>query len=507
NNAIVVVDLPSGKVETSFSAGTVAVDGVDTADDGRVDLSESLEAAPREPDAITWVDDTHVATANEGDWHGGTRGWSVFDTTDGSVAWDSGARLERRAAAYGLIDDSRSDDKGIEPEGIAFGRFRGTPYAFVGSERSNFVAVYDLSDPTRPKFEQILPTTNGPEGLLPIPRRNLLAVSSEEDDAEDGVRASVGMYRLGHRDAHFPTVVSARRVGGRPIGWGALSALSTSRERGTLYAASDSAYSMGRIYTLDVARGAARINNALTITSGGEPAKVDIEGLFARPRGGFWVASEGETGAENALLRVTRRGRILRTVHLPKRITRHMGKWGLEGVTATRGRSGRERVYVALQRPLWKHPDRQTGPRDGKRIVRIGRYMVRSGKWDWFGYRLSRSPGDSWTGLSEITAIDRNSVAVIERDNRVGTDAKIKRIYSVDVPWRQPGEITRVKKSLAYDALPDLRATRGWTQEKLEGLAIGRGGQVYAVTDNDALDDATGETVFLRLGRKSRVFG
>jgi hypothetical protein len=33
-------------------------------------------------------------------------------------------------------------------------------------------------------------------------------------------------------------------------------------------------------------------------------------------------------------------------------------------------------------------------------------------------------------------------------------------------------------------------------QEKVEGLAIGGSGRVYLVTDNDGVEDATGETVF-----------
>lgn len=37
-------------------------------------------------------------------------------------------------------------------------------------------------------------------------------------------------------------------------------------------------------------------------------------------------------------------------------------------------------------------------------------------------------------------------------------------------------------------------------QEKLEGLTIAADGTVYAITDNDGVDDATGETVFLALG-------
>ena len=60
-----------------------------------------------------------------------------------------------------------------------------------------------------------------------------------------------------------------------------------------------------------------------------------------------------------------------------------------------------------------------------------------------------------------------------------------------------------LKKKLALDVLSALRATKGWTQEKLEGFAIA-GGRAYAVTDNDRLKDATGGTVFLRLGKVGR---
>ncbi|WP_247662169.1 hypothetical protein [Micromonospora sp. U21] len=55
--------------------------------------------------------------------------------------------------------------------------------------------------------------------------------------------------------------------------------------------------------------------------------------------------------------------------------------------------------------------------------------------------------------------------------------------------------------------LPALCATNGWTQEKLEGLTVAGDGEVYAITDNDAVQDATGETALLRLGSSRRVFG
>jgi len=57
-----------------------------------------------------------------------------------------------------------------------------------------------------------------------------------------------------------------------------------------------------------------------------------------------------------------------------------------------------------------------------------------------------------------------------------------------------------IGKTLLRNVLPDLAALSVWTAEKLEGLAVAADGQVYAVVDNDGVDEATGETLFLRLG-------
>src|SRR5690606_27500870 len=100
--------------------------------------------------------------------------------------------------------------------------------------------------------------------------------------------------------------------------------------------------------------------------------------------------------------------------------------------------------------------------------------------------------------------------AVVERDKLNGPAAAVKRVYAVDVPDVAVGAASAtpvaVTKTLAHDVLPDLRATHGWTQAKLEGLTVGGDGTVWAITDNDGLDDATGETVLLSLGAVSDVF-
>ncbi|MFE3516530.1 esterase-like activity of phytase family protein [Streptomyces sp. NPDC059166] len=502
NNGVVLIDLASGRLTKAFSAGTASVRGIDTVEDGVIDQTGSFTGVPREPDALGWIDDRYLATADEGDWKGGTRGWTVFDSRTGRVVWEAGNSFEHIAARHGLLNEDRSENKGTEPEGLAIATYGGVRYAFVGSERSNFVAVYDLTDPTRPDFLQVLPATNGPEGLLPIPSRGLLAVSSEEDDAEAGVRASVSLFRLGRGTPSFPSLVSADGPAGAPIGWGALGALSAVPGRpDELYTVTDAAYSTTRILTIDTGRGPAVIKRELTVRdASGEPVGYDAEGIHARPRGGFWLAVEGKTGAGNRLVRLDRQGVTQQVVDLPAGVAAGLGSQGFEGVTATTDRDGREILWATLQRPASTDP---------AGVVRLGRYDVGAGTWSWYGYRLgtTSTPGD-WIGLSEITVVG-DELAVVERDKLNGPAARVKRIYTVDLPRTAApqGALTVLPKTLAHDVLPELRATKGWTQEKLEGLTVAGDGHVYAVTDNDGLEDSTGETVFLDLGTARKMFG
>jgi len=496
NNGVVVLDLPTRDITSVFSAGNAVVPGVDTEDDGLFDFTSTIDL-PREPDSVQWVGDGLVATANEGDLRGGTRGWTVFDAATGAVVWDAGNTFEYTAVADGLWAEGRADNKGTEPEGLAFDEIGGVPYAFVGSERSNFVAVYDMTDPRSPAFVQALPTTNGPEGLLPIPARDLLVVSSETDDAEAGVRATVGVYRVGS-GARFPSLRSVPAAGSAPgsapIGWGALSGLSGAPgDPDRLWAVSDSAYATGRIYGIDRTTTPATIDAVTTVTEadGSAPA-LDLEGVAARPGGGFWLVSEGATGPANQVLRTDAAGVVQQTVSLPDDVAAGLGRMGLEGVAVT-GSGTDEQVYVALQRPL-----------AGEDGARVGRHDVAAGTWTWWTVPLSESANGGTVGLSEITVTDDGTVAVVERDDLNGPAAEIKRVHTLDLPT-PTGEVTPATKTLAVDLLPTLRAQNGWTQEKLEGLATTADGEVYAVTDNDGLDDATGETQLLDVGPVDEV--
>ena len=63
------------------------------------------------------------------------------------------------------------------------------------------------------------------------------------------------------------------------------------------------------------------------------------------------------------------------------------------------------------------------------------------------------------------------------------------------------GNFPILNKTLAIDVLPAMQAGKGWVHDKLEGLARAGDGTVYVVTDNDGVDNSTGETQFLNLGK------
>jgi hypothetical protein len=485
NNHLAVVRLRDRKVVKHFSAGAVTVSGVDTEDDGQI-LLDGTVTAKREPDGVTWLDDNLFATANEGDYEGGSRGFSVFDKRTGRVVFDSGNALERLAVAHGLYPDSRSDAKGSEPENVAVGTFGGTPYLFVNAERANFVAVYDVRKPWAPRLVQLMPTVNGPEGVVTAPSRGLVVVSSEEDLPDEGIRASVQLYKFGAR-SDFPSIVSTRG-----IGWGALSGLSAvPGRRDRLVSVTDSVYTPTRLLTIDTSARPARIDGQLTVTKDGAPAGYDAEGVAARPGGGYWLGVEGSGGKPNLLVRLGPDGAVTEEVPLPADVAAAVTGNGIEGIAVTGSRAG-EQVWVAIQREL-------TG--DPKGLVRIGRYSVATKSWAWLAYPLDAAPSGAWVGLSELVAVDGNTFAVIERDNQRGPAATVKRVYTFDLPAGFGSGLPVATKRLATDLLPLLHAGNGWTQDKVEGLTIGGDGRTYAVTDNDGVDDSTGETVFMRLGR------
>ena len=502
NNHIVLVDLASGKITANFSAGAVDLEKIDTDEDKVIAGIGSKQGVSREPDAIAWLGDDRVVTANEGDYEGGSRGFTVFDTT-GKVLWDSGNQLEHLGMSHGHYPVKRAKAKGVEPEGVEVATFGDQRLMFVNAERGNFVAVYaDKGADSPPEFVQFLPTGIGPEGVVAIPGRDLLAVANEADSAEDGFRATINLYRRGAESSAYPTIVSVEDPAtGAPIGWGALSGLVADPAAvGTLYGVSDSYYGTSRIYTIDASATPARITSFVELKKDGQPVAYDLEGVALKAGGGFWVASEGNPESKNPLttksllLAVAPDGTVEQEIALPEALDGQAARFGFEGV-ATWGEGDAQKVIVAVQRE-WKD--------DPKGMAKLAVYDPAAKSWGFVHYPLAAPAGEGWVGLSEITALGGDRFALIERDNQPGDAAALKSVTVISLAGVTPkpyGEtLPTVTKTVAMDLLPAMRATRGWISDKPEGLALLANGELVAVTDNDGVDNATGETMLLRLG-------
>jgi hypothetical protein len=137
----------------------------------------------------------------------GGRSFSIRSTR-GRLLFDSGQQIEEITAAafpefFNASNtdntlDSRSDNKGPEPEGAVVARLFDHNYAFIGLERIGGVVVYALDKPSRPRWVTYVNNRDftgdpeagtagdlGPEGLVVIPKRHspirhpLLVVANE----------------------------------------------------------------------------------------------------------------------------------------------------------------------------------------------------------------------------------------------------------------------------------------------------------------------------------------
>lgn len=179
------------------------------------------------PEALGRLEVSRTASDIDGDGdldrivsYGG-RSVAIWEYTEGEGdapairrAWDSGSQIEREVlarmagafnadSAEGPSPDSRSDNRGPEPEGLTVLRLGARRVLVVGLERAGGVMAWDITDPQRPQFSgyasQRDPATRlpgrrvaesleragdlAPEGLCVIPslwdRGSILAVCNE----------------------------------------------------------------------------------------------------------------------------------------------------------------------------------------------------------------------------------------------------------------------------------------------------------------------------------------
>jgi len=487
NNHIAVVSA-TGEVLSHFSAGSVDLTGIDTTEEGALIFTESEAGVVREPDAVQWIDTNHIAIANEGDMDGGSRGFTVFHR-DGTMVYEAGTCFEHALIEIGHYPEERSGNKGVEPEGMEIGTFGGTPMMFLLAERASVIGVYDMTDPSAPALAQLLPSGISPEGAIAIPGRNLLATANEFDGREDGAAPShVMIYEYQDAAPTYPHLTSAGME--TLTGWGAISG-QVMAEDGTLFAVSDSFYGMQpTIFQIDVSQTPARIINAIPVTREGAPAQLmDMEGIALDGQGGFWVASEGRTDrlVPHAIYHVRADGAIEDYITLPAELLAAETRFGFEGITRVD-----DMLYIAVQR-RWRD--------DPANHAKVLGYNLETEEWSVAHYPLTQ-PATGWVGLSEIVAHD-GYLYFIERDNQIAGAAVTKLITRVpleDLPMVALGETPGVlAPELVVDLLPYLTSTGGYVLDKVEGLAIAADGTMWISTDNDGVDDHSGETMLFAI--------
>ena len=372
-------------------------------------------------------------------------------------------------------------------------------------------------------------STSGPEGIVAIPSRNLLAVANEVDGRILKFRSSITIYSNSGAPATYPNLLSEPRTATTFIPFSALSGLAASPPFGslfpsattTLYTIEDSFFRSSRIMTIEV-------------TSSGPPYKLKTElrikdnsGFLNASYAGFpsvspnarinadktvnldpegiavsltdsstvWIVSEGAgTGPinitlPNQLLRVSLTdGNILNVVNLPSAVSALQTTNGYEGVTEYGNW-----VVIAFQR-AWT----------GETNPRLGLYNYVTSTWKFLFYPLETyvSPIAGFTGLSEISTIGNGKFLILERDSNGGPDAAIKRLYEVDLGSNLNliADNTTVTKTLKLDMIPILSTKFGLIPEKVEGVAIDSAGNVWVNNDNDGVANNAGEQQLVFMG-------
>ena len=535
NNHIALVDLDTAEVVGDFTAGSTTVTDVDADVEipAQVAFDDDLPARRRQPDGVAWISAGTLVTADEGvdGDEGGTRGLTVFGA-DGRILASLTGEVDRTLAEAGHYPALNIRVFGNEPESVATAVFGAERFTFLASERGNAVLVYNSADPAAPAFKQVLPTGVQPEGVLAIPDRDLLVAASEEDDRDAGARASISIYRYAAQSAAYPELALPGPVTDAPVQvLGALSGLGADPDDASvLHAVHDDAIADSAVLTFRT-DGAVSVVDRATVLSDPDDVfastpvetteddrerfdaadrdriadadgtlDLDLEGVAARPGGGFWVVSEGAgdfdttflrpIASRNFLIRTDGGGRVEEVVRLPSEVDGIQKRRGFAGV-AVDG----ERVVVPFQ-AQWGIEDEP----------RIGIWNTRTRSWSFVFYPLDapEGPAGGRVFVQDIAPLGGGRFLVLEADDRPAPDAAVKRIYEIDITGA--AERSTLSKTLRRDLVADgdLPVDGGFVPAKPSGLAVATDGQAYVVNDNDLLVQATGEQRLLRLGDIAR---
>lgn len=122
----------------------------------------------------------------------GARSFTIWNEA-GELVWDSGDQIEQYISdnhpnffncnsGKASKSDSRSDDKGPEPESITVGKVGESYYAFVGLERQGGIMIYNITNPESPVFDSYVHSMDESTGLMTdIAPEGILFLSADDN--------------------------------------------------------------------------------------------------------------------------------------------------------------------------------------------------------------------------------------------------------------------------------------------------------------------------------------
>jgi 2',3'-cyclic-nucleotide 2'-phosphodiesterase (5'-nucleotidase family) len=135
----------------------------------------------------------------------GARSFSILDS-NGTQVFDSGDMIEVIVATQfpSLFDDTRSDNKGPEPEGVTIAKIGARTFAFIGLERSPMTLAFDVTNPTAPTYAAAFQRSGDfrPEGLVVIEAADspsgkaMLLVANEGSPADPFLQPTLTIFEI-----------------------------------------------------------------------------------------------------------------------------------------------------------------------------------------------------------------------------------------------------------------------------------------------------------------------
>ncbi len=229
------------------------------------------------------------------------------------------------------------------------------------------------------------------------------------------------------------------------------------------------------LYRVKVTGDHSEIESAVAITDQGKTltgGDLDPEGIALAPDGTLWLCDE--KGPH--LFQLNRKGELLKKVAPNDFLKGRQANRGLEGIAIS---PDGKTLFAVLQNGVEAEMD--------KLNTVIAAYDIAAGTFKFHPYRLEDPKAFDFapdlmvparTGAHDLFALDGRTLLVLERDNQAGDDARVKRVFKVELP-AEP-----VSAPIAKTLVLDLRK-HGYIFEQPEGMTLRAPRVLAIVNDND----------------------